>query len=142
MSRHTIIPDTVVILQQGNKVLLGLRQNTTYMDNYWGLVGGHVEEHETFTQAILREAKEELGIVLEDLRMVHVMQHNRHGEPERIHTFFHATKWSGEIINGEPHKCIKVEWFDLDELPKNFIYYMKDGLVCSQKGILYSEQEY
>ena len=139
---HTIIPGTCMILQQGNKILLGLRQNTGFMNGYWGLPGGHVEAHETFTQAILREAKEELGIVLEKPHVVHVMQHNREGQPERIHVFFHATKWQGEITNPEPQFCAGLEWFDLDHLPEKLIPYMKDAVENFRKGEMYSEQEY
>ena len=45
------------------EILLQLRQNTGYMDDHWEFAaGGHLEKGETFDEAMVREAKEELGI--------------------------------------------------------------------------------
>ena len=52
-----------------------LRQNTGYLDNYWSFPAGHVETGESATEGMIREAREELGIILspDNLQVVHVM---------------------------------------------------------------------
>ena len=69
---------------QDNKILLLRRFNTGYEDGSYGVVAGHVDAGETVTQAAVREAREEVGVILEpaDLQIVHVM--NRKSEDERI----------------------------------------------------------
>ena len=53
------------------KILLLRRANTGYEDGNYGLVAGHLDAHESLTNAAIREAKEESGvdIYLEDLEV-------------------------------------------------------------------------
>jgi len=64
-----------LILRQNQKVLFHLRKNTGYCDGMWSLVAGHVEDGESATTAMLREANEELGIELNpsQVNVVHIM---------------------------------------------------------------------
>ena len=56
-TRHTNIPASYLVLFDHNKVLLLRRFNTGYEDGNYSLIAGHVEEGETFTKCIIREAK-------------------------------------------------------------------------------------
>ena len=47
---------------QDNKIALVLRENTNWMNGYWSLPAGKLEEGETFRQAAAREAMEEAGL--------------------------------------------------------------------------------
>ena len=48
---------------KGQEILLQKRHNTGYMDGMWDCsVAGHVENGESMKMALLREAKEEIGI--------------------------------------------------------------------------------
>jgi ADP-ribose pyrophosphatase YjhB (NUDIX family) len=102
-----------------------------------------VESGENFTNAIIREAKEESGVELkaEDLKVIHVMQRDSGtGENnERVDVFLLAEKWGGNIENKEPHKCDDLSWFDLDGLPDNVIPYVKHAIDCIKNKIFYSE---
>ena len=62
--RHKIIPATYVILRRGEEILMQRRLNTGYEDGNYGFVSGHVEKGETYRNAIIREAREEAGIIL------------------------------------------------------------------------------
>ncbi|KKT86389.1 MAG: NUDIX hydrolase, partial [Microgenomates group bacterium GW2011_GWA1_Microgenomates_45_10] len=62
--RHRIIPASYVILQRENKILLQRRYNTGYEDGNYSFVSGHVEQGESYINAIIREAKEEAGVEL------------------------------------------------------------------------------
>jgi 8-oxo-dGTP diphosphatase len=127
-----------VILRRDAGVLLGLRQGTGWSDGQWHLPSGHVEQEPALT-ALVREAWEELGVVLDpaSARLVHVMHH--WGTPSRLNLFFEVTSWEGEPVNAEPHKCADVHWFDVERLPHAMVAYAVQALHCYERGIPYSE---
>lgn len=146
--RFKIIPASYLILIKSNKILLLRRFNTSYMDGEYSLIAGHLDGNESFTKGIIRETKEEAGIILKqkNLKAVHVM--NRF-EPqdnielrERIDIFFTAKKWQGKIKNMEPNKCDDLSWFPLNKLPKNTIPYVKFAIDNIRKNKFYSEFGY
>ena|SRR3989344_1106282 len=141
--RHQNIPASYLVLIKDNKVLLQRRFNTGYQDGKYSMVAGHVDKRETFTEAIIRETKEEAGIELksENLKVAHVMHRNSGTEEnnERVDVFFTADKWEGNIENKEPNKCDDLSWFDLDNLPDNIIPYIKRAIDCIKNKIFYSE---
>lgn len=139
--RHTIIPASYLILNKDNKIMLLRRQNSGFCDGMYSLIAGHVDEGETFTQAIVREAKEEAGIEIkpENLELVHMMHRKSIDSEERIDAFFIAKSWEGEITNMEPHKCDDLSWFDLENLPDNTISYIKEVLEHINERKHYSE---
>jgi len=113
-----------LILKNKDKVLLSLRGNTGYKDGYWGLVSGHVEKGESAKQAIIREAHEEAGLILDPKNLKFITIMHRKSERENIDIFFEADKWQGEIINKEPYKIKKLEFFHINALPSNLIDYI------------------
>lgn len=142
---NKIVPASYLVLIKDNKILLQRRFNTDYEDGMYSFVAGHVEKGENFTQALIREIKEEAGIALqkEDVRVVHIMSRNgssvEFANNERIDTFFMAEKWNGEIENKEPHKCDDLSWFNLDNLPENIIPYIKEVIKHIKNKVFYSE---
>ena len=142
-TRNQSVPASYLTLIKDNKILLLRRFNTGYLDGQYSLPAGHVEQGESFSQCILREAEEEAGITIhpEDLKVAHIMHRNSgHAElNERIDVFFTAEKWNGEISNREPHKCDDLSWFDLDRLPENIIPYVEQAIDCIKNEIHYSE---
>lgn len=141
--RHKIVPASYLVLFKGGKTLMLRRFNTGYEDGKYSLVAGHVDKEETFTQCIVRESKEEAGVILNpaDLKIAHVMQRKHEGKEnnERIDVFFTAEKWTGEIENKEANKCDDLSWFSLENIPENTIPYVKFALECIKNKIFYSE---
>jgi ADP-ribose pyrophosphatase YjhB (NUDIX family) len=121
------------------EILLLRRFNTGYEDGKYSVVAGHVDAGETVTQAAMREAGEEVGVILDakDIQIVHVM--NRKSEDERIDFFMVVRQWTGEIANMEPHKCDELVWHPITHLPQNTIPYVRHAIECFQNGIAYSE---
>lgn len=113
------------------------------MDGKYSLPAGHVDRGETFTQTIIRESSEEIGVRLDakHIRVAHIMHRNSLPEEsqERVDTFFIAEEWEGEPINKEPHKCDDLSWFSLSELPENLLPYVRQAIECSIYNIFYSE---
>lgn len=140
--RNANVVSTFLVLKRDNQILLLKRQNTGYRDGEYGVVSGHVEAGESYTQATVREAKEEAGIDLDpaSLYLVHA-QHRKsaHDGSERVDLYFSADEWSGEIKNCEPNKCSELKWFDLDELPENTIPGVKIALEEMRRDQIYSE---
>ena len=141
--RLAIVPASYLMLLQRGKVLLLRRYNTGYEDGKYSVAAGHLELGETFTQCLIREVEEEIGIVLspEDVEMVHAMHRNSGtaNNGNRMDMFFVARKWEGDIENREPNKCDDVSWFDLDDLPENIIPYMRHAIECIGRRECYSE---
>jgi ADP-ribose pyrophosphatase YjhB (NUDIX family) len=148
--RNKHVPASYLALIKDSKILLQRRFNTGFQDGKYSLPAGNVERGETFTQCVIREIKEEIGIDLkeEDLKVVHVMQRDSRkdypqgvaeGINERMDIFFTAEKWQGNIENKEPEKCDNLAWFDLDSLPDNIISYVKRAVDCIKNKNFYSE---
>jgi 8-oxo-dGTP diphosphatase len=143
--RYSIIPASYLVLIKNGKILLQRRYNTGYHDGSYGLCAGHVEEKETFVEAIIREAKEEIGIDLraKDLEAIHFMQRYSVPNPKelrgRADVFIKAKRWKGEPQNMEPDKCDDVRWFSLNSLPKNTIPFVREALKNIKNSKIYSE---
>jgi ADP-ribose pyrophosphatase YjhB (NUDIX family) len=142
MSTETV-PASYLVPIKDKKILLLKRSNTGYMDGMYSFIAGHVEPGESFTQCMIREAREESGISIreEDLQVVHVMhrQSNQAEANQRVDVFFSTDKWQGEIKNTEPEKCSDLSWFDLENLPDNIIPYIRKVIDRIQKSVFYSE---
>jgi len=140
--RFKIIPSVYLVLIKDNKILLSRRYNTGYFDNNYSFPAGHLDGGETLKQAMVREAKEEIGVVLDptDLELIHIMN-RRIPDNERVDFFFTARKWQGEPKIMEPEKCDDLSWFELSNLPSNIIPYIKQAIDSFLNKIIYSERE-
>ena len=105
------------ILEQDDKILLFYRTDGYFKDGWWVLPAGHIEENETATQAIVREAKEELGIDVDikDVEFAHIV-HNLVGDNKRMDFYFLIKDFKGELQNLEPSKCTDMQFFSKDKL--------------------------
>jgi ADP-ribose pyrophosphatase YjhB (NUDIX family) len=135
-----------LIMSRDDQVLLLLRQNTGYMDGMYDLPAGHIERGENATDGVIREAGEEVGVVVtrQDVQVAHVM-HRFNRDSENLHlvyfcVYFVAGRWQGEPTNYEPEKCGDVRWFPLSELPENCVPFTRRVLEEHwPQGVGYSE---
>jgi ADP-ribose pyrophosphatase YjhB (NUDIX family) len=129
-----------LILLEDSNILMLRRFNTGYEDGNYSVIAGHVSSDESFTQAIVREAKEEANIEIEyiNLQVLHVM-HRRKVDEVRIDVFIKANKWKNEPTNMEPNKCDDLRWFPIQNPPKNVVPYIKFAIECINRNEFYSE---
>lgn len=126
-----------LILRKGDEVLLLERQNTGYQDGFFSVAAGHVDGGEVAEQAVVREAKEEVGIDINpsDLRLVYVVHRlNDRPENEYLSLFFECRTWQGTPQNNEPDKCSRIEWTTMAQLPDNIIDGVAEVLATYEAG--------
>jgi 8-oxo-dGTP pyrophosphatase MutT (NUDIX family) len=110
-------------------VLLALRQNTGYHDGRWNLPSGKLEHGEDAVSAVLREAREEIGVRLASVRPVVTVHHRVSPTHARIGLVFAAPfdpGSHGAPVNAEPHKCAGIGWFPAASLPGDMSDYSAD----------------
>jgi len=129
-----------VILRRDGKIPFVLRSHTGWMDGNYGLASGKVEVGETFTEAIIREAKEEIGVTIssKDLRTV-LVTHRHSQDTDWVDVVFEAKQWQGEPVNAEPHKHGELVWLDPNNLPENIVPSVKFMLDQIKAGHTYCE---
>ncbi|OQY34370.1 MAG: hypothetical protein B6241_05140 [Spirochaetaceae bacterium 4572_59] len=138
--RNTNIPASYLVLIKDAKVLLLQRKNTGFMDGWYSFIAGHADKGESFTQAAVREAREEAGLELDPKKIkVSHMMHRNSDDSVRMDVFFTVESWKGTLENREPEKCSDLSWFFLEDLPEKTIPYIRDALNYIRAGISYSE---
>lgn len=127
MKERNKIPISVqLLLEKEDKILLMKRKNTGYEDGKYSLPGGHVEANEEIRKALIREAKEEIGIQidLKDIELYKVLNRKVNKKQEYVDFVFKANHWTGNITNEEKEKCEEIKWVDINEMPKNTLSFI------------------
>jgi ADP-ribose pyrophosphatase YjhB (NUDIX family) len=127
-----------LIQRDKNEILLSLRRNTGRYDGYYTLVAGHVEQGESIKKAVIREAKEEAGILLkeENLTVACTMYRLR---GSCIDFYITADKWEGKPYNAESHRCGEIAFYPLNNLPDKTLDFVKLGIKCVLDDVPYVE---
>lgn len=140
--RNKSVPEAYLLLKRGNEILLGRRKGTGYYDGWYGTPAGHIEARELPTEAIIREAKEEIGIDIKakDVQFVHALYRIAHDETgDRAGYFFLVEKWQGEPKIIESEKCDDLQWFNIEALPENTVNHEKWAIDYVKKGVAFSQ---
>ena len=124
-----------LLLVRDGQILMLRRYNTGYEDGNYSVVAGHIDGGEELKTAMIREAREEASIEISsgDLAVVEVMHLKE--DDEYVSFFLHASRYSGEVVNMEPHKCDDLSWFDIDDLPPNTIPYVRRAIQNYRDGV-------
>ena len=125
------------LTDDGKEILFQRRCNTGYMDGKYEIsCSGHLEKGESLSNAMIREAKEELGIEIQekDLQLVFV---NHSYKEDYIQIYFTTQKYKGipQII--EKDKCDDLRWFNSNNLPNNIMDRIERAIKCIESGVLY-----
>lgn len=83
----------------------------------WNFPGGHVEKGEYVTPSVIREIREETGLIIEKPRLCGIKEFHKSKDGKRYIVFLYiADKFVGELkASGEG----EVFWYPLDELIKS-----------------------
>src|SRR5260370_14794733 len=83
---------TGVVIEDGRILLLN---QDTDIGRSWSLPGGKVEEGETLSAALVREVREETGLVVEPGRLLYVCDHLPSADTHVVHLTFEARRIGG-----------------------------------------------
>jgi 8-oxo-dGTP diphosphatase len=136
----------VCFLRKGDEILLAMKKRGFGVGK-WNGVGGKVQEGETLEQAMIREAKEEIGVDLRETDLEKVAEieflfPEKDGWDMCVHVFF-TRVWEGEPIESDE---MQPKWFKISEIPLDQMwiddkYWLMDAIngkrfkaVCSFKG--------
>ena len=101
----------IVLIHRGDEVLLVRAKN--FRRDYFGLVAGFVETGETLEEAVAREALEETGVTITNIRY---FGSQPWPYPCGLMVGFNADYVSGEI-HLQQSEIVKGGWFGKDNLP-------------------------
>lgn len=104
------------IMRKGDKILLA-KKKRGFGAGWWNGYGGKLQDGETIEEALIREIKEEAGVLalLSDKKGILIFEFPHKGEEIEVHVF--------EIIDfeGEPSESEEMlpRWFPVSEIPFN-----------------------
>lgn len=140
MAHDTFLVAVHGFLVKNNQVLLLQRHQTGYRDGWWSVPAGHVDAEETVTQAMKREAQEEIGVAI-NIEKPQLIMNRYHCPEDRIDFFFVIESWQGNITNCETHKCSQLKWVAANKIPSKTIPYIQEAWKQIQKGSYYREYQ-
>jgi 8-oxo-dGTP diphosphatase len=137
---YRTVVDVLLILVDGDSILLALGEGTGYADGLWNLPSGKLEAGEDVVRAVIRESREEIGLCIgpEEVRMVVALHHRNPGGVARVGFFFEVASdpgRQGEPVNAEPGNCGGLAWFAVDRLPAETVPYTAAGVDLYRRGI-------
>lgn len=110
---HPLPVSLAFITDANQRVLITQRSQYSEMAGYWEFPGGKVEAKETSEEALKRELREELGIIVQAPRLITQLLH-AYPRKTVLLDVYHVTEYSGV-----PRCCEKqqgMEWVDLENL--------------------------
>ena len=113
--RHVVV-DAIVINK--NKIILIKRAAHLSNGGKWAIPGGFLDRDETCEQAVLRELKEETGLMGKIVKLLKIIDNpKRKNEDRQNVTFVYQIETSGKI-KVDPKEVTEAKWFDINNLPE------------------------
>src|SRR3989344_8360760 len=117
--RHVVVDG---IITRGNKELLnkrGTHNGKPLLESgKWSLIGGFVDRDETIAEAFKREAMEEAGCKIKNIRLFRVKDSpKRPNEKGRQNIAFVMVAVFISKIDNQTEEVLELKWFDFDNLP-------------------------
>lgn len=108
----------LILIDKKGRIYLQLRGGKKAGADTWAIPGGTQGLYETMEQCIIREAREELGITIEERDLEYSNMFECLSTPEKhyFHFAFVCRKWNGEPRNVETEKCKDSRWFSVEEI--------------------------
>jgi 8-oxo-dGTP diphosphatase len=117
MDKRPSVGVGVIIIKDGDSILMGRRRNA-HGDGDWSVPGGHLEFGESLEHCAEREALEETGVKIGNIRFFTVTNDIFENENKHYITVWMVSDYaSGEAKVTEPDKFENVGWFKWDSMP-------------------------
>lgn len=122
-TKPLILPGSVVIIEnEKGEVLLQKRP-----EGRWGLPGGLMELGESFEEVAQREVREEIGLEIRNLKLLHVFSGKEYytkapnGDEFYSVTAVFYTKDVEGALEFQPSETLEIRFFDRNRLPENMV---------------------
>lgn len=103
---------SLCMVYRGEEILLQNRVKTDWRG--YCFPGGHVEPGESIVKSVIREMKEETGLLVSNLRLCGIKQFPIDGGRYLVF-FFKTDRFTGELVSSDEGK---MEWVPRKDLPK------------------------
>ena len=103
---------SLCMVYRGEEILLQNRVKTDWRG--YCFPGGHVEPGESIVESVIREMKEETGLLVSNLRLCGIKQFPIDGGRYLVF-FFKTDRFTGKLISSDEGK---MEWICRKDLPK------------------------
>ena len=100
-----------IILERDSKVLLGQRSAHRFAGGMWEFPAGRIEPSELIEDAVIREAKEELGVNVKPIQLINAYIFTRENEPFILLNYY--CEFTGEIQISDEHK--ELRWLSFED---------------------------
>ncbi len=109
-----------LIIEDGK--LLLIKRNIEPFAGYWDIPGGFLEEGEHPEDGVIRETREETGLIIKPEKILGIYMDNYCGEGSgaTLNIYYISRLISGEISPGDD--ADDARWFKLDNLPKKIAF--------------------
>ncbi len=124
-----------VVFVRDGRVFLAKRQGA-HGEGTWAAAGGHLEAGESLEECARREAWEELGVTVGDLRFLCVGNIIAYGK-HYVDIEFLGTIGGQEPRLVEPERFSESGWFPLDGLPQPLFHAARFALDALRTGRYY-----
>ena len=114
----------VGIVTDGSKILLLRKNNPDWQKGLYNGVGGKVNLDETPLEAIIRECQKEVGLEISNWNQIETIPLQSGVDL----TYFFAVIEEEELKKAQSLQDERVEFFDIDNLPKNTLKDLKEQI--------------
>ncbi|WP_152633241.1 NUDIX hydrolase [Aliarcobacter butzleri] len=114
----------VGIVTDGSKILLLRKNNPDWQKGLYNGVGGKVNLDETPLEAIIRECQKEVGLEIPNWNQIETIPLQSGVDL----TYFFAVIEEEELKKAQSLQDERVEFFDIDNLPKNILKDLKEQI--------------
>jgi len=127
MTKRPLVGLGVLIFNEDNQILLGKRI-ASHGHSSWAPPGGHLEFGESFEECAARELEEETGLKIEGFEFVAITNNVFIEDDKHYISVFVKAKLpeEQEVVNLEPYKVEKWEWFGVDDLPDDLFLPLRN----------------
>ena len=116
--RHATVDGLIV---RGDEVLLNKRGSydgkPLIESGKWGLVGGFMDRDETITQCLEREAMEEAGVKVTNIRFFRIIDNPKRPHENRQNITFIMVADFVSMVDVKTEEVTELKWFKFSDLP-------------------------
>jgi ADP-ribose pyrophosphatase YjhB (NUDIX family) len=139
MQQGRIRPIVICLFRRGDRILVSKAQDTTKQDYFCRPLGGGIEFGEYSQAAVLREIQEELGVAVENLKLLGVLENifTYEGQPGHEVVFVYDAEFTDkslyeqtELLYDEAELAdnLVAKWQSVAEIEREQVRLVPEGL--------------